>query len=149
MNEFGLTFHHMGLAVRRPEPALAFVRGLGYTTTEPLYDPNQRVWLIICSNPNQPNVEIIYPGVEPCPIDTFVNRHVMGIVYHACYVSQDLKASLAAIEAEGLRPICVSPPKSAALFGSGFVSFYEVMGMGLVEIIEHTLSELTPRPAGS
>jgi len=36
----------------------------------------------------------------------------------------------------GLRIICISPPASVLLFGGRRVSFYNVVGMGLIEIIE-------------
>lgn len=136
MTNFGLTFHHLGLAVRKPECAMAFVQGLGYVAQPSVFDPEQNVNLILCTHAKDPAIEIIFPGSGPGPVDTLVAKHANGIVYHCCYVTSDLDASLRAISQAGLRPFCVSAPKPAVLFGGARVSFYQVVGVGLIEIIE-------------
>jgi len=70
------------------------------------------------------------------PVDKFVQRHPSGIIYHLCYETDNLSAALAGLEAAGLRPMCISPATPAPLFGGRPVSFYNVVGMGLVEILE-------------
>ena len=52
------------------------------------------------------------------------------------YTTHDLEASLEQIEQAGLRPFEVSPPKPAVLFGGERVSFYLILGFGLIEVIE-------------
>lgn len=139
LNPFGLTFHHLGLAVRRPRDATKFLGGLGYDLTEPVFDPEQNVNLIICAHPgSMPDVEIIYPAVGKSPIDALVAGRPEGIVYHMCYVTADLSATLAALDAAGVRAICKAPPTPAILFGGLKVSFYDIVGVGLCEIIEDT-----------
>lgn len=136
MTGFGLDFHHLGLAVRRPDEATAFLSGLGYLTGERIFDPQQNVNVVFCHHPHMPSIEIIYPGSTPGPIDKFVERHASGIVYHMCFETADLQATLGAIEAAQLRPLCISEPRPAVLLGGRLVSFYNVVGMGLIEIIE-------------
>lgn len=136
MNGFGLQFHHLGLAVPRPDEAMSFLSGLGYAIGERMFDPEQNVNLALCRHPQMPAVEIIYPGDAPGPIDKLLTSHASGIVYHACFETVDLAKSLAAIEAAKLRPLCVSKPRPAVLFGGRAVSFYVVVGMGLIEILE-------------
>ena len=131
-----LAFHHFGLAVRRPEEAATFLAMLGYRLGEPHFDPNQNCHLILGTHDTQPAVEIIYPGRDEGPIDKWVERHATGIIYHLCYATKNLEATLAQWEASGLRVVCVSPPKPAVLFEGRMVSFYNVVGMGLVEILE-------------
>lgn len=135
MNDFGLEFHHLGLAVRRPDEAATFLRTLNYVVGEKILDPEQNVNLILCRHQQMPTVEIIYPGSTQSPIDAYVARHTNGIVYHVCFESVDLSVSLAAIEAAKLRPLCVSEPRPAVLFRGRSVSFYNVVGMGLIEIL--------------
>lgn len=132
----GLTFHHLGLAVQHPHEAVTFLRGLGYTVGEAVFDAEQNVNLVMCTQARGPAVEIIYPGGGDGPVDSLVGRHAKGIVYHACYETADLEASLAALDQIGTRATCVTPPKPAALFGGRKVSFYNIAGMGLVEILE-------------
>lgn len=136
-NVFGLAFHHLGLAVRRPRDAIQFLGGLGYRIGEPVFDPAQNVNLIMCSHDGvMPDVEIIFPATGKSPVDVLVAGRPEGIVYHLCYTTADLAATLAALDEAGLRAICKSPPTPATLFGGCRVSFYDIVGMGLCEIVE-------------
>jgi hypothetical protein len=136
MTGFGLEFHHLGLAVPRPDEAMSFLSGLGYAIGDRIFDPEQNVNLAHCRHPQMPAVEIIYPGDAPGPIDKYVTRHASGIVYHACFETADLVKTIAALDAAKLRPLCVSQPRPAVLFAGRPVSFYVVVGMGLIEILE-------------
>jgi len=118
-----LTFHHFGVAVRRPDEARKFVAALGYQGGEAVFDPAQNVHLQLCTHAQQPAVEIIWPGDSTGPVDL-------------CYETDNLAAAIAGLEAAGLSPICISPPTPAPLFGGRPVSFYNVVGLGLVEILE-------------
>src|SRR5579871_1484149 len=131
-----LVFHHLGLAVKRPDEARSYLMHLGYRIGEAVFDPNQNVNLALCEHATEPAVEIIWPGDTKGPILGLTEKHPAGIIYHACYTTDDLAAALAGFEKAGLRVICVSTPKPAPLFGGRKVSFYNVFGMGLIEIIE-------------
>jgi hypothetical protein len=65
-----------------------------------------------------------------------LRRNASGMVYHMCYFTSDVNASIAAIEDAKLRPVCLSPSKPSVLFGGMSVSFYQVTGVGVIEIIE-------------
>jgi hypothetical protein len=136
MTDFGLVFHHLGLAVRKPEGALAFVQGMGYTVEPAIFDPLQNVNLIMCSHAQAPAIEIIYRGKSDGPIDALLAKHTNGLIYHCCYVSSNVDKSLEGLSDVGLRAVCVSPSKPAVLFGGASVSFYQIAGVGLIEIIE-------------
>jgi methylmalonyl-CoA/ethylmalonyl-CoA epimerase len=131
-----LQFHHFGLAVRRPEEARKFVGALGYVLGEPVLDPGQNVHLQLCTHASHPAVEIIWPGPTTAPVAKLTERHTSGIVYHLCYETDDLKSAMAWLKDAGLNAICISPPKPASLFDGRRVSFYNIVGMGLVEILE-------------
>ena len=115
---------------------MTFLSGLGYAIGERIYDPEQNVNLMLCQHPQMPAAEIICPGNGPGPIDKYVDRRASGIVYHACFETADRSVSLAAIAAAKLNPICVSEPLPTVLFAGRAVSFYVVVGMGLIEILE-------------
>ena len=136
MKKCGLRFHHLGLAVAEPTAAVAFLEGLGYSIGEMVFDEIQNVFLIFSSSRAQPSVEIIWPGPKPGPLDKMIQKHPAGLVYHICYSSDDLEASLSSLAAAGLRAMCIAPPKPAVLFSGRHVSFYQIAGIGLVEIIE-------------
>ncbi len=112
-----LTFHHFGLAVRRPDEARKFVTRLGYTLGESVFDPAQNVHLQLYTHATQPAVEIIWPGDTTGPVDKLAQRHTSGIIYHLCYETDDLTAAITRLEEAGLRPICISKPTPAPLFG--------------------------------
>lgn len=135
MQDFGLTFHHMGLALKKEDEALKFLAGLGYDEGEQVYDPEQKVYLRICTTENKPSVELVTASDEEGPLTPILKRY-NELVYHTCYETSDLDASLKAVEDAGLRVIPVSPPTPAILFGGRKVSFYTIMGFGLIEILE-------------
>lgn len=130
----GLRFHHFGLAVAEPEPAFLYLHTLGYREGRQVFDPLQRVNLAMRHHATMPDVEVIWPGDEPSPIDRLVKR--MGsLIYHLCYECSEADSALAALEAAGLAVVPVIPPTPAVLFGGRAVSFYTISGIGLVELL--------------
>lgn len=130
----GLRFHHFGLAVQGPEPAFLYLRTLGYREGRQVFDPLQRVNLAMRHHATMPDVEVIWPGDEPSPIDRLIKR--MGsLIYHTCYECSQPDLAIAALEAVGLEVVPVSPPTPAVLFGGREVSFYSISGIGIVELL--------------
>jgi hypothetical protein len=134
MNQFALEFHHFGLAVRDPGYAFVYLAALGYRAGSTCFDPHQRVNLAMRHHDTQPDVEVIWPGEGPSPLDKLLKQRD-SLIYHLCYTSQDVAASLAAIEAAGLELLPISEPAPAPLFGGREVSFYSIGGFGMIEII--------------
>jgi hypothetical protein len=137
MNKFGLAFHHFGLAVRDPTQAFVYLAALGYREGETCFDPHQRVNLAMRHHDAMPDVEVIWPGDVPSPIDKMLKQSDSKI-YHLCYTSDDVTASVAAIEAAGLEVLPISEPAQAPLFGGLEVSFYAISQCGVIEIIQST-----------
>ena len=132
-----LTFHHLGLAVKSDAAALAMLRGLGYAIGERIHDPLQNVHVRLCTHAEQPAVEICEPGggAAASPIDSIVKKYD-GLIYHTCYETSDLRETLSDFKRVGLRLVTISPPKPAVLFGGRHVSFYQVAGWGIIELLE-------------
>ena len=135
MNQFGLEFHHFGLAVRTPTQSFVYLAALGYREGSSCFDAHQRVNLAMRHHDSMPDVEVIWPGNEPSPLDKML-RHSDSIIYHLCYISRNAQASIAAIEAAGLDLLPISDPAPAPLFGGLGVSFYSILGFGIIEIIQ-------------
>jgi len=129
-----LRFHHFGLAVRRPEKAFAFLATLGYRAGAQVYDPLQSVNLAMRHHPAMPDVEVIWPGEAPSPIDTLV-KGGKSLIYHLCFATEDAARALADLQGAGHQVIEIAPPKPAILFGDLPVSFHNVLGFGVIEII--------------
>lgn len=135
MQNLGLTFHHLGLAAKTPEPAKAFLEALGYIAEKPVYDPAQRVNLRMFNSPSMPAIELIWPGAEQSPINNIVLKYGSAI-YHSCYTCSDIKLTLQKMRDCGIRLVELAPPTPAVLFGGKKVSFYSVPGFGIIEIID-------------
>jgi hypothetical protein len=134
MNQYGLQFHHFGLAVKSPEAAFRYLKDLGYRAGSTCYDPLQKVNLAMRHHNQMPDVEVIWPGHEPSPIDRML-KSSDSMIYHLCYTSTDVEASLAALEAANLEVLPLSMAQPALLFDGLQVSFYSITGVGIIEII--------------
>jgi catechol 2,3-dioxygenase-like lactoylglutathione lyase family enzyme len=134
MNITLLRFHHLGLAVRRPHKAFDFLASLGYREGRQVYDPLQSVNLAMRHHPAMPDVEVIWPGEAPSPVDKLVTGG-KSLVYHICFATEDASRALAELTAAGHQIVEIAPPKPAILFDNLAVSFYNVLGFGMIELI--------------
>jgi glyoxalase/bleomycin resistance protein/dioxygenase superfamily protein len=137
MNSYGLEFHHFGLAVRSPEAAFRYLSDLGYRAGSTCYDPLQKVNLAMRHHERMPDVEVIWPGAEPSPIDRMLKKSD-SMIYHLCYTSANVDGSLAALERAGLEVLPLGMAQPALLFDGLEVSFYNITGVGIIEIIAGT-----------
>jgi len=139
MEHLGLKFHHFGLAVHTPAEAFAYLAALGYREGAVEFDPLQGVNVAMRHHAEMPDVEVIWPGEGPSPIDRMIKGRD-SLIYHLCYSAPDAAASLAAIEAAGLQLYTVSEARPAVLFGGLAVSFHAIGGVGVIELIHGDLS---------
>jgi methylmalonyl-CoA/ethylmalonyl-CoA epimerase len=135
LENFGLRFHHFGLAVTDTAAGRKVLEGMGYRCGDEIHDPLQEVQLVWCSHLAMPAVELVAPTDKPGPLDNIAEDNT-GNVYHLCYSADDIEASIESIKAAGIRVMTVAPPKPAVLFGGKTVGFYQVKGFGLIEIVE-------------
>jgi hypothetical protein len=138
LEKLGLNFHHFGLAVHTPNEAFVYLAALGYRKGAQEYDNLQRVHVAMRHHPEMPDVEVIWPGEGPSPIDRLIKGRD-SLIYHLYYWTRDASASLAAIEAAGLQQHTVSEPCPAVLFGGLPVSFHLIGGVGMIELIHGSL----------
>jgi hypothetical protein len=137
MNSYGLAFHHFGLAVRSPEAAFRYLGDLGYRAGNSCYDPLQKVNLAMRHHERMPDVEVIWPGQEPSPLDRMLKQSD-SMIYHLCYTSKNVEGSVAALEQAGLEVLSLGIAQPAVLFDGLEVSFYSITGVGIIEIIAGT-----------
>jgi glyoxalase/bleomycin resistance protein/dioxygenase superfamily protein len=119
-NKYGLTFHHLGLAVQKPDTAQIFLANLGYQIGTMMLDPIQNVRLGLCDHPAMPSVEIICPAAGKGPLDRYLAQHRDGLVYHMCFAAKDLPASIAALKADtDVEAVFWAEPQEAVLHRQG------------------------------
>lgn len=135
MNQFGLEFHHLGLAVPEPEAAFRYLAALGYRPGSTCFDEFQRVNLAMRHHDSMPDVEVVWPGEQPSPIDKLIKQNG-SLIYHTCYTSKSVERSIAAIESAGFEILCISEAEPAPLFEGLEVSFYSITGVGIIEVIQ-------------
>jgi hypothetical protein len=83
-----------------------------------------------------PAVEIISSGPERGgPLEAIL-REQQGIAYHVCFEVQNSEQAVKSLEEARIRVIPISPRKPAVLFKGKAVSFFQVVGFGLVEFVE-------------
>ena len=130
-----LDFHHFGLATRDAERSVSTLGSLGYSATEPVFDPLQNVNLVWCEHAKMPSVEVVYPAESPGPLEPYLADHA-EMIYHLCYEVDAIDAAVASLEAAGIRLLNVVEPRPAVLFGGRTVAFYMARGLGLIEMLE-------------
>ncbi len=132
----GLEFHHFGLATRDADQTIEALERLGYRAAEPVFDPLQNVNLAWCEHDAMPDVEVVFPAETGTgPLEPYLVDH-SEMIYHLCYVADDLEAAVARVKATGIRLLPVTEPKPAVLFGGKTVAFFMARGLGLIEILE-------------
>lgn len=130
-----LRFHHLGFAVKEPDRALRFLTSIGYSPQPMVTDPLQKVSLIWCPHKSHPPVEVIYPAGATGPL-TSILTHYSSLIYHVCYETPSVELVVKSLKSAGNSISCVSTPKPAILFGNRRVSFYQINGFGLIELLE-------------
>src|SRR5260370_33329349 len=106
----GMAFHHFGLAVSAPEEAFLYLASLGYSEGNSVFDPLQRVNLAMRHHALMPDVEVIWPGDGPSPIDNLVKR-TGSMIYHLYYTCPHPAAVLSRLEAVGLETVLGCPAR--------------------------------------
>ena len=137
-----MKFHHLGMAVKKPDKCIHFLSALGYIIGDVVYDRLQSVNLIMCTSNKQPNVEIVFPGTGPSPIDNILQNHDQ-LIYHTCYEVSSIDSYISKLKSHSVRLIQISPATPAILFGGRNVAFFMVHGFGVIELLEESDESLS------
>ncbi len=131
-----MRFHHLGVAVRSLDKAVACYRDLfAYRVLSgPCDDPIQRVTVCFLGADLDPGfrVELVAPLGEDSPLGNLLKRNVGA--YHACYEVDDLDAALDRLRAAGCR--IVAEPVPAVAFAGRRIAWLYTPVYQLVELLE-------------
>lgn len=132
-----LAFHHLGMAVRSPVETIKVLQVLGYSISSKVYDPLQKVNLIMCNHTAMPAVELIYSDDVENPVLEDVLKHKNESIYHICYEVEDIEETIKLLKKE-FRVLLISKPKPAILFENRLVAFYFIKNFGVIELLKQT-----------
>lgn len=134
MKNFGLKFHHLGLATDNPKLSLKILKNLGYKPIKTRTNKNYNVKNIICASKSHPTVEIVAKMGGKSPIDSIVKKN-KNLIYHICYSSNDLKKTIGMIKKKNFSIIKISNSYLSPFEGVD-ASFYFLKGIGIIEIMD-------------
>lgn len=132
-----LIFHHIGIACRDIEKSKSFYLGLGYTASQTMEDPLQRVRVCFLEKSGAPRVELLEPVGSQSPVTRILSTS--GVTpYHMCYEVANLEHAIAQLRtSRGF--LLVSSPVAACAMDGRRVAFLFQKDTGLIELVESTL----------
>ena len=133
MKNFGLKFHHLGLATDNPKLTLRILKNIGYKPIKTRSNKNYNVKNIICSSKSHPTIEIVAKMGGKSPIDNIVKKN-KNLVYHICYSSKNLKKTLNMMKKKKLSIVKISNSYLSPFEGVD-ASFFFLKGIGVIEIM--------------
>lgn len=134
-----MKIEHIGIATRTLDDALSFWRdalGLEVVHTEVVEEQKVRVAMLPVG---EPRIELLEPTSADSPVAKFLEKRGAGI-HHLAVRVDDIRATLAHLQASGARLIDESPRIGA---GGCLVAFVHPSSAGgvLLELVEHKNSE--------
>lgn len=132
-------FHHLGMAVSSVELATPFYASMGYSVSEPVIEPIQKVRVAYARKEGFPTVELLEPTDETSPAAKVIARNGCS-PYHVCYEVPDIKAAVAEMRKEGGFMPLGRPIPGHGLDDALMVFCYN-KDVGLIQIMETKKSE--------
>lgn len=131
--------HHVSVVVPSIADALPFYRDTLQMHVGPIRDiPDQRVRAVFLAAPNT-RIELIEPTDSASGVARFLAERGKATLHHLCFVVDDLRSTLRALDARGVELIDHEPRHGA----EGDVAFLHPRASGgvLVELIDRSSLE--------
>jgi methylmalonyl-CoA/ethylmalonyl-CoA epimerase len=131
--------HHVSVVVPSIADALPFYRDTLRMHVGPIRDiPDQQVRAVFLSAPNT-RIELIEPTDSASGVARFLAERGKAALHHFCFVVDDLRSTLRALEARGVELIDHEPRRGV----EGDVAFLHPRASGgvLVELIDRSSLE--------
>jgi len=128
---------HIGYVVSDISMALErFVGIYGFTVQgEIIFDPAQRVNLVMLNSTNNYNIELIQPIDKKSPSYDFMKKG--GGFHHFCYVVEDIEKTINKMKANG--HFLIKRPVKAPLLNQRQVAFlFSKIDKQIIELVENT-----------
>ena len=128
------TFHHIGTAVASIEKVKPFYLSMGYTVSDIVLEPIQKVYVAYARKDGFPTVEMLEPSDDSSPVKGILKRNG-NTPYHICYAVDDLTVAIAEMRKNGFRPLS-KPVPGHGLDDALMVFLYNV-NYGLIQVMEN------------
>lgn len=126
-------FHHIGIAVASIEKAKPFYLSAGYSVSETVIEPVQKVKVAYARRDGFPTMELLEPLDETAPVCKILAKNG-NTPYHCCYEVADLKVTVAEARREGFLPL--GRPVLGHGLDDALMIFLYNKDVGLVQVME-------------
>lgn len=126
-------FHHIGVAVVSIEKCSPFYSSMGYTVSEPVIEPIQKVRVAYARRDGFPTVEMLEPIDESSPAAKVISRNGNS-PYHVCYEVNDIKGFISQMRKQGFMPL--GKPIPGHGLDDALMAFCYNKDVGLIQVME-------------
>lgn len=126
-------FHHIGIAVSSIEKAKPFYLSAGYSVSETVIEPVQKVRVAYARRDGFPTMELLEPLDETAPVCKILAKNG-NTPYHCCYEVMDIKETIAEARKEGFLPL--GRPVPGHGLDDALMIFLYNKDVGLVQVME-------------
>mgnify|MGYP000720399455 CR=1 FL=1 len=128
------TFHHIGTAVASIDKVKPFYQSMGYTVSDTVIEPVQKVYVAYARKEGFPTVEMLEPLDETSPVQGILKKNG-NTPYHMCYTVDKLSDAIAEMRKEGFRPL--SKPVPGHGLDDALMVFLYNINYGLIQVMEN------------
>lgn len=128
------TFHHIGTAVASIDKVKPFYQSMGYTVSDTVIEPVQKVYVAYARKEGFPTVEMLEPLDETSPVLGILKKNG-NTPYHMCYAVDNLSDAIAEMRKEGFRPL--SKPVPGHGLDDALMVFLYNINYGLIQVMEN------------
>ncbi len=126
-------FHHIGFAVNDIEKVkLEYIAG-GYTVSETVIEPIQKVYVAYARRAGFPTVELLQPLDETSPIVKILVKNG-PTPYHVCYAVDDINKAIQDLRARKFMPLAKPIPGHG--LDDALMAFLFKKDVGLVQLAQ-------------
>jgi methylmalonyl-CoA/ethylmalonyl-CoA epimerase len=128
-----MRFHHIGVACKDIEKAVAQYEKGGYVKSDVVFDPIQNINICFLTSTLNPTIELLSPVNEKSPVVQILKKNGT-IPYHVCYSVPNIEVAVKELVSQ--RYMQVSPINPACALHDKCVCFMFHKDVGLIELLQ-------------
>jgi len=128
-----MKFHHIGVACKNIKKSISIYEGIGYQSSNIIFDPIQNVNLCFLQKDDSPVIELVGSVDENSPLTNILKKNGTS-PYHTCYEVINIEDEILNLNNQGYMQI--SPTAPAIAFDGRKICFLYHKDIGIVELLE-------------